>query len=388
MPANYRRHFGSLRRLPSRRWQASYWHDGARHAASHTFATKIDAQAWLSSIETDIKRGVWLDPEGSKITVGSWLQHWLATVVDGRVGSDNTRSNYAQIVRVHIAPALGEIKLNELSAERVDEFLAAKARAGLAKTHVSRMRSILADALRHAERRGLVARNAAALAVMPRTKPPTERRSFTADEARALLVAAKGERLEALLVVGLSAGLRPGELTGLLWSDLELDRTPPTLTVSGAMKRGPDGRVSRGAVKRSKDGRRTIALPPAAVSALRAHRKRQSEERLAGSHWHDEGLVFPSAVGTPLDPSDVRRTFARVGKRAGITDARFPYLLRHSAVSLLLDNGASIEEVADLLGDDPRTLYRHYRHKVRPIAEAATRMEAVLSGTATGPSRT
>ena len=233
-----------------------------------------------------------------------------------------------------------------------------------------------------------MARNAAALAVMPRTKPPTERRSFTADEARALLVAAKGERLEALLVVGLSAGLRPGELTGLLWSDLELDRTPPTLTVSGAMKRGPDGRVSRGAVKRSKDGRRTIALPPAAVSALRAHRKRQSEERLAGSHWHDEGLVFPSAVGTPLDPSDVRRTFARVGKRAGITDARFPYLLRHSAVSLLLDNGASIEEVADLLGDDPRTLYRHYRHKVRPIAEAATRMEAVLSGTATGPSQT
>ena len=241
--------------------------------------------------------------------MGSWLQHWLATVVDGRVGSDNTRSNYAQIVRVHIGPALGKLKLNELGAERVDEFLAAKAQAGLAKTHVSRMRSILADALRHAERRGVVARNAAALAVTPRTKLPTERRSFTADEARALLVAAKGERLEALLVVGLSAGLRPGELTGLLWSDLELDRTPATLTVSGAMKRGPDGRVSRGAVKRSKDGRRTIALPPAAVIALRAHRKRQSEERLAGSHWRDEGLVFPSAVGTPLDPSDVRRTF-------------------------------------------------------------------------------
>jgi integrase len=242
--------------------------------------------------------------------MGSWLEHWLATVVDGRVGSDNTRSNYAQIVRVHIAPALGELKLNELSAERVDEFLAAKARAGLAKTHVSRMRSILADALRHAERRGLVARNAAALAVMPRTKPPTERRSFTADEARALLVAAKGERLEALLVVGLSAGLRPGELTGLLWSDIELDRTPPTLTVSGAMKRGPDGRVSRGAVKRSKDGRRTIALPPAAVSALRAHRKRQSEERLAGFALARRGPGLPvcgrDTAGPLRCPSDVR----------------------------------------------------------------------------------
>lgn len=217
---------------------------------------------------------------------------------------------------------------------------------------------------------------------MARTKPPTERRSFTPEEARALLAAAQGERLDAMVVIGLWLGLRPGELTGLLWSDIDLDMGAPTLTVSGAMKRGPDGRVSRGAVKRSKDGRRTIALPPTVVSALRAHRKRQSEERLAvGSRWHDSGPLFPSSVGTPLDPSDVRRAFARIGKTAGIADARFP-LLRHSAVSLLLDNGASIDEVADLLGDDPRTLYRHYRHKVRPVAEATTRMEAVLSGAA------
>jgi integrase len=225
------------------------------------------------------------------------------------------------------------LTLQELSPEKVDEFPAAKAGAGLAKTHVSRMRTVLADALRHAERRGLVPRNAAALAVMPRTKSPTERRSFTPDEARALIAAVQGERLEALVVVGLSLGLRPGELTGLLWSEIDLDRGAPTLTVSGAMKRGPDGRVSRGAVKRSKDGRRTIALPPTVVNALRAHRKRQSEERLAvGSRWHGSGLIFPSSVGTPLDPSDVRRTFARIGRRAGIADARFPYLLRHSAV--------------------------------------------------------
>jgi hypothetical protein len=75
--------------------------------------TKADAQAWLSGIETDIKRGTRLDPEGAKVTLASWLQHWLATVVDGRVGSDNTRANYAQIVRVHIAPALGMVTAPE-----------------------------------------------------------------------------------------------------------------------------------------------------------------------------------------------------------------------------------------------------------------------------------
>ena len=261
MPSSHRRHFGSIRKLPSGRFQTSYWHKDRHYLAPSTFRTKGDAQAWLSSIETDIARGTWLDPAGAKVTVGEWLQHWLATVVDGRVDSDNTRSNYAQIVRVHIEPALGAIKLDKLTAEMVDQFLASKAKAGLARTHVSRMRTILADALRHAERRGLVARNAGALAVMPRTKPPAERRSLTPDEARALLQAAKGERLEAMVVVGLTVGLRPGELTGLLAADIDLDARPPTITVSGAMKRGPDGRVKRGQVKRSKDGRRTIALP-------------------------------------------------------------------------------------------------------------------------------
>jgi site-specific recombinase XerD len=69
--------------------------------------------------------------------------------------------------------------------------------------------------------------------------------------------------------------------------------------------------------------------------------------------------------------------FARIAKRSGLTGA-FPYLLRHTTVSVLLDDGASIEEVADLLGDHPRTLYRYYRHKVRPVADAGLRMERVL----------
>ncbi|MGH9055324.1 MAG: tyrosine-type recombinase/integrase [Acidimicrobiales bacterium] len=245
------------------------------------------------------------------------IRHWLSTVVDVRVDSGNSRASYSQIVRIHIEPALEAVKLDHLTAEMVDQFLAEKAAANLAGTHVSRMKTILADALRHAERRGLVARNAAVLAVMPRTKPPAEPRSLTSDEARALLAAARGERLEAMIVIGLTAGLRPGELTGLLSTDVDLDGRTKTITISGAMKRLPDGSVRRGEVKQSKDGRHTIALPPTAVEALKAHRKRQLEERLAaGTQWKEQGLVFPSQVGTPLDPTRARRTFARIAKRA------------------------------------------------------------------------
>jgi integrase len=102
------------------------------------------------------------------------------------------------------------------------------------------------------------------------------------------------------------------------------------------------------------------------------------DRRAAGDAWADDGLVFTSDVGTPVDPSHLRRVFARVAKRAGV-DVGFPYILRHTAVSLLVDSGKSIETVADMLGDDPRTLYRHYRHRVRPVADASLDMQAILA---------
>ncbi len=340
--------------------------------------TKTDALGKLRTARERAEAGV-PSREGS-VNLAKWLDHWLNTVIDGRVGSDNTRANYAQAVHVHIVPALGKTRLDKLTAEDIDRFLAAKAEAGLSRTYVARLRTLLADALRHAERRGFVNRNAAALSVMPRTKPATPRRSLSPSEARAFLEAAKGERLEALISLGMTLGLRPGELTGLLWSDLDLGAEPPTLTVSGSMKRNPDGSVYRGEVKRSRSGLRTIALPPLALEAVRSHRKRQAEERLrAGEEWSDNGLMFASENSTPLDPSDLRRTFARVAKKACV-DVSFPYLLRHTAVSLLIDAGKSIETVADMLGDDPRTLYRHYRHRVRPVADASLAMQAILAG--------
>lgn len=126
--------------------------------------------------------------------------------------------------------------------EQLDEFLAGKAAARLSKSYVGRMRTTLGDALSHAERRQLVNRNAARQWIMPRCEPTPCPLSFAAVEARHLLDATSAERLHALAVTGLLVGLRPGELTGLRWSDLDidLDGGPPTLSVTGSMKRRPD----------------------------------------------------------------------------------------------------------------------------------------------------
>lgn len=374
---------GAIYQMSDGRWRGAIdlgWRDNKRQRKVVTAPTKREVLSKLKAAQREIDQGVHAD---GRMTVERWLDRWLKTVVDGRVGSDNTRANYEQIVRVHLVPALGSIRLTELTPERVDDFLRAKVDQGLGRSHVGRMRSLLAAALRHAESRGLVARNAASLSVMPKTTPPAERQSFTADQARSLLDAARGERIEAMVAVGSSVGLRPGELLGLLWSDADLDSTPPTLTISGSLKRtakvgGGGYTLARGDVKRSKDGKRTVALPPRAVAALKAQRAHQAAERLAaGELWQDHGLVFTRPDGQPVDPNYFRKAFDRIAKRAGL-EGGFPYLMRHTCVSLALDDGASIEEVADLLGDDPRTLYRYYRHKVRPVADASLRMERVL----------
>lgn len=374
---------GSVYKSPDGRWRGSVdmgWQDGRRVRKYVSGDTRNEALAKLRELQRTLDAGVTTD---GKMTVDKWLEHWLANVVAGRVGSPNTLANYRQIVRGHIVPALGKTPLCKLTPEQVDRLLASQAQAGLSRSLIGRTRTILADSLRHAERRGLVARNAGSLSAMPQTEPATPRRSLSPDEARRLMAAAEGERLEALIVVGLSCGLRPGELAGLLWDDLDLQGEVPTLTVSGSLKRLPslDGkgyRLERGDVKRSTNGRRTIALPEVAVDALRRHRAAQAAERLrAGGLWEDHGLVFASEVGTPLDPTNLRRTFARIAAKGGV-DARFIYALRHTAASLLVDSGSGIEEVADLLGDDVRTLLRSYRHRVRPVASAALGMESVL----------
>jgi len=315
------------------------------------------------------------------MTVSAWLDHWYETVVPARAKSPNTLAGYAWAIN-HLKPALGRRRLRDLTPEEVDRFLREKANAGMSRNTVSRLRSVLASALRHAQSRGHTNRNAADLSVMPETRPPAVRRTLTVPEARAVLAACESERLGAMVGLGLATGLRPGELTGLTWDDVDLDTG--RLTVSKSLKT-EHGRPRLGATKRVTAPLRTLSLATWVVATLRAHRARQAAERLAlGPAWSTEWpeLVFASEIGTPLDPSNIRRTLRRITTRAGL--GRWTtYELRHTTASLLIDAGESVEQVADLLGDNPQTLYRHYRHRVRPVVEAAARpMEAMFGATA------
>jgi len=193
-----------------------------------------------------------------------------------------------------------------------------------------------------------------------------------------LLNAAKGHRLEPAILVGLTRGLRPGEIFGLRWADLELDATPPVMHIRQAIKR--ENNQLRLGEPKTVHSKRVLVIPEVAVAALQGHRRFQNEERLRnGDVWHDNDLVFCTEIGTLVDPSNFRREFKKLTRSAGLGDWA-PYELRHSAASLLVAMGVPIEQVADLLGHkDASTLLSVYRHDIAPAVDAgAAAVGAVL----------
>ncbi|MDP9416846.1 MAG: site-specific integrase [Actinomycetota bacterium] len=202
---------------------------------------------------------------------------------------------------------------------------------------------------------------------------------LSVDEARALLAAARGDRLEARWVVALSLGLRQGEVLGLWWEDVDLDAG--LLRVTRQLARGRAGRAAEIAPLKTARSRRTLALARPLVEVLRAHRARQESERLAAPCWAEDRLLFSTLVGTPLDASNDARAFKALLSRAGVRPIRL-HDLRHTAASLLLAQGVHARVVMEVLGHSQIALTMNTYSHVMPslLTEAATSMEDSLWG--------
>ena len=261
--------------------------------------TKAEARAKLDKARASVTLGI---PVGSTEHVGAFLEWWL-DVQEAKVGTGqgdlslNTWLNFKWALGP-VIETLGKYRLAELEPEHVEGLLAKLAREGKARGSVTRVRTVLGQALEVAMRRGKVSRNVAKLSEMPKTAPPPEKRALTVEQAEALLEAAQGDPVECFIIVGLTTGLRPGELLGLRWDDVDLDAA--TLEVTGSLKR--EGSTLRlGGVKGGlRRARRRLDLTARAVEALRSHRGAQRQQRLlVGPDWEDLGFVFPTEVGTP-----------------------------------------------------------------------------------------
>src|SRR5829696_2898365 len=301
--------------------------------------TRQEVSETLDQALADRNSGLIFDAEN--LTVGEYLDRWLRDSVQGSVRA-STYKSYGHQVRRYLKPSLGQMKLRKLSPMHLQGLYREMQDRGLSARTVQYAHAVLHRALEQATRWGMVGRNVAEDVDLPQVRCE-EMRPLNRDQTRALLKAAEGHRLEALYIVAVHTGMRPGEILALKWDDVDLDFG--TLQLNRALS---DGEFTAPKTARS---RRRIKLTTGSVKALRAHRRRQLEERMQRAGlWQDYGLVFPSTVGTPLSHRNLVRSFKSLLKRAGLPSSTRLYDLRHTCATLLLNSNVHPKYVQELLG--------------------------------------
>jgi integrase len=272
--------------------------------------------------------------------LGDWLERSRLRV------RPSTWDRYADVVRVHIVPELGKVRLERLTSDQVQRLCLGVHERGRAPRTVAMVRAVLRTALNDAMRRRLVAHNAAEYVDLPRVvSQPVP--AMTPTGAEAVLVAVSGHRISSLVEVALATGLRQGELLGLQWPDVDFDGNRLSVRWALQLVNGSPILVE----PKTRQSRRTLPLTPGAVAALRAQRQRQREDRLrAGARWRGgEDFVFTTVTGGPVGGVELTRAFKRVLVAAGLPPMRW-HDLRHGTASLLIAQGVELRVVMEVLG--------------------------------------
>jgi integrase len=414
---------GSITQRADGRWMARVdcgWENGKRVRKSFYGATRRAVANKLPKALEQVKHGVPFGDE--RQTVSQFLSRFL----EYKRARLRLRAwaTYEQAVRLHLEPGIGKVPLVRLTPAHLDTWFRAHQSSGTSARNIRYARAVLRAALNQARKWRLLTDNVAALIDPPR-HTAKEIQPLTPTQARILLESVKANRLGGLVSVATAVGLRLGEALGLEWAAINFDAG--TLTVRQALERsGGDSAARRpliaerkevrkrlaAAPKRSQErrelqqqlaelrkrwrehrttlrltepkstrSRRTVRMPQVVVVALKAHRKRQLEERLAaGNAWQDSGLVFTSPLGTALDPRNVTREFHAMLSTADVPAIRF-HDLRHTAATLLLSLGVDPRTIMETLGHSQISLTMNTYSHVLPTlqAEAAAKVDAALS---------
>ncbi|MES2210921.1 MAG: tyrosine-type recombinase/integrase [Chloroflexota bacterium] len=302
----------------------------------------------------------------NRTTVGAYLRSWLE-MTGARTLKASTLETYEIAIRRQLIPHVGSIELGRLAPEHVERMIV-ELGATMSPKGIRNALSVLGRVLDVAERRGLVRRNVVRLVDPPRVVR-AERHALTIAHARQILAAVAGDRLEALWVVTLACGLRQAEVLGLRWRDVDLD--DGSLRVEVVLDRQAGKYVLT--EPKTASSRRTISLPLFVAAALREHRRRQLEERLAAAEPTEDGLVFVSPAGRPLSAgwlthrwrkllvADYHRLLDHreqlIAQGANRDDLPMPepldltmHDLRHGQATLLVALGVHPKVVSDRLG--------------------------------------
>lgn len=354
------------------RWRATVGLDptGRPIRKTGTAKTRKAAKAAISAAMTDASRGALPDP--NRIKVGEFLDEWLEQKSDLK---EKSISNYKGLIKRHIKPVIGSLRLQKLTPLHVQSVYKAMREKGVGDTQRQVCSLILRPALEHACNLEIITKNPAdkVKPQLPRNTEVKTNKALAPNAVTKLLPVLRADRWGIPLEFLLHTGLRRGELCGLQWADVDLSQGTVHIRHNRTVV---NGKPRMGSTKTER-GDRVLYLSPEALDCLIRQRAQQALEQQAlppgpmpghakskarGRPWQDSGFVFTQIYGTPLHPDTLLRYLKRFCAQAGVEPAT-NHMLRHTFASLMLRQRVPLEVVSEMLGHSrPSFTADRYRH--------------------------
>ena len=346
---------GATFKRPNGKWQAQISLEGRR--ISKTFSSQKECRVWIRDMAMRKEKG--LTFVATKTSFQDYLDQWLEDVKPSL--RPTTWSQYHGVVNNHIVPVLGKIKLASLSSRNIQNLYAISLNEGKGERTVVVIHAVIHRSLKMAKRQGLISINPASSVQKPKYVSQVIQ-VLDESQIHQLLGYAKKRKLDVLVRLAVTTGMRLGEVLGLKWKDV--DWATPGIQVRRQLQR-VKGMGLIFSKPKTASGIRTILIGDRMLTVLGRHLDDQDLQRKKmGNRWRDNDLIFPSGLGTPKEPRNLIREFKALLGQANLPNFRF-HDLRHTAASLMLMSNMPLIRISRQLGHaKPSTTLDIYGHLI------------------------
>lgn len=327
------------------------------------YTEKSKSEKLLAKLVNEVNQGTYTEPSDKPLR--DYLREWLRNK-KGNV-SDSTYEQYLYFVKHYIVPNIGRIKLNALKTRHIKSFYSdLREKGALSAGSIYRLHVTLKAALYSAVDDGDIIKNPAVFKDAPK-KPKKEMEYWDEQDAWKFLDSAKGERTYIAFYLAIKTGMRQGEILGLKWEDIDLEKK--TITIKRVLTH--DG--SKFGTPKN-DSKRTFDISDTTIEQLKKHYTQIKIERMKNADiYEDNGLVIPTSIGTPLLPRNLSRIWYRLRKKARVKEIRF-HDLRHTHVAISIKSGEQLHSIAHRIGHTSiQQLDETYGHLLPGIGETSAK---------------